>query len=72
MDKDTEEAKSKQNSEFFVNAGEEMKYINEWTQHKNELCELKKIFFEFLKRWVENKSSENSINKPVYYERNHD
>ena len=68
MDKDTEEAKSKNGSEFVVNAGEEMNYINEWTQHKNELCELKKIFFEFLKRWIDSERHKIEPNKPIIYQ----
>ena len=36
-----------------IKTGEEVKTIQEWTELYDELDELKKIFFEFLKRWTD-------------------
>ena len=50
-------------------AGQELKYIKEWKEDfYDELDELKKIFFEFLKRWTDSNRFQLDPNKPVYYE----
>ena len=49
--------------------GDEVKLIDGWSDCYDELEELKKIFFEFLKRWVENDGSKLNVNKPILYER---
>ena len=36
-----------------IQAGSEVKLISEWNDLYDELDELKKIFFEFLKRWTD-------------------
>ena len=51
-----------------VKAGEETQVINEWTQHNDELDELKKIFFEFLKRWTDKERLKFEPNKPIIYD----
>ena len=38
----------------------------------DEIEELKKVFFEFLKRLVENEGRQGDVNKPILYERHKD
>ena len=50
--------------------GEEVKLIDNWSYCYDELEELKKIFFEFLKRWVDSTAKDTQhVNHPVLYER---
>ena len=41
-----------------IQAGTEVKLISEWNDLYDELDELKKIFFEFLKRWTDTERSD--------------
>lgn len=50
-------------------ANKELKYINSWTELYDELDELKKIFFEFLKRWTERDRHLAEPNKQILYEK---
>ena len=51
-----------------IKAGQEVKLISEWTELDDELDELKKIFFEFLKRWTDTKKNDElDPNLPVIY-----
>ena len=51
-----------------IKAGQEVKLISEWNELDDELDELKKIFFEFLKRWTDaKKNDELDPNRPVIY-----
>lgn len=52
-----------------VEANMELKYINSWTELYDELDELKKIFFEFLKRWTESDRHLAEPNKQILYEK---
>ena len=46
-----------------------MKLISEWTDLYDELDELKKIFFEFLKRWTDTeRNDEFDPNRPLIYQ----
>ena len=36
-----------------IKPGEEVETIDAWNTYRDEIEELKKVFFEFLKRWVE-------------------
>ena len=45
-----------------LKVSEEVKLIDGWSYCYDELEELKKIFFEFLKRWVENGENKMIIN----------
>ena len=52
-----------------IQAGAEIKIISEWTDLYDELDELKKIFFEFLKRWTDTeRNDELDPNRPVIYQ----
>ena len=52
-----------------IQAGSEVKLISEWTDLYDELDELKKIFFEFLKRWTDTeRSDEFDPNRLVIYQ----
>ena len=51
-----------------VKVGEECEVIEAWSLAYNEIEELKKVFFEFLKRWVENDGRQKNINAPILYE----
>ena len=52
-----------------IQAGSEMKLISEWTDMYDELDELKKIFFEFLKRWTDTERNDQlDPNRPVIYQ----
>ena len=43
--------------------------ITEWTELYDELDELKKIFFEFLKRWTDTeRNDELDPNRPIIYQ----
>ena len=46
--------------------------ISTWSESYDEIEELKKVFFEFLKRWVENDGSQQNVNQPKLYERQPD
>ena len=47
--------------------------INDWNELDDELDELKKIFFEFLKRWTDTERNEElDPNRPDYYQVLHD
>ena len=50
--------------------GTELKVIDAWNDSLDEIEQLKKVFFEFLKRWVENDGSQHNVNKPTLYSRN--
>lgn len=51
-----------------IKAGQEVKLISEWNELDDELDELKKIFFEFLKRWTDSKKNDElDPNRPVIY-----
>ena len=53
-----------------VKQGQEVQLIDAWNDSYNEIDELKKLFLEFLKRWVENDGREKkSINALVIYRR---
>ena len=46
-----------------------MKLIGEWTDLTDELDELKKIYFEFLKRWTDSdRNDEFDPNRPIIYQ----
>ena len=59
-------------NEPLIPAGQELKGIREWEDLYDELDELKKIFYEFMKRWTEQTSLEMDANRPVLYERHED
>ena len=40
-----------------------------WNEKHDEIDELKKIFYEFLQKWIEDKSNEKSPNEPIVYTR---
>jgi len=46
--------------------------IEAWMEPADEIEELKKVFFEFLKRLVENEGRQGDVNKPILYERHKD
>ena len=53
-----------------IKPGEEVQTIDKWYTHYNELEELKKVFFEFLKRWVEiDANATSAVNEPFLYKR---
>lgn len=52
--------------------GEELKVIEEWRENYDEIDELKKVFFQFLKRWVEIDSGQQNVNKLKLYQRQKD
>jgi hypothetical protein len=52
--------------------GEEVGAMEAWREPADEIEELKKVFFEFLKRWVENEGPQGDVNKPIIYERHKD
>ena len=64
MTKITDDEKSKSPT---IKAGQEVKNINEWIELNDELDELKKIFFEFLKRWTDKPKNDLDPNRPVIY-----
>ena len=39
--------------EVEVKKGEEVKFIEEWRESKDEIEELKKVYYQFLNRWLE-------------------
>ena len=47
---------------IIVEKGQELKMISTWNESYDEIEELKKVFFEFLKRWVENDGSQQNVN----------
>ena len=50
--------------------GKELALIEAWSEPYDEIDELKKLFLEFLRRWVENDGREKeNINAPIIYER---
>ena len=53
-------------------AGQELKGIREWEDLYDELDELKKIFYEFMKRWTEQTTLEMDANRPRIYEKHED
>lgn len=53
--------------EVVVKRGSELKTIEAWNESQDEIEELKKVFFEFLKRWVGNDGSQLNVNKPTLY-----
>ena len=55
-----------------IKPGQELKYINAWTEAHDEIDELKKIFFGFMKRWVENDSIQKEVNTLNLQERHPD
>lgn len=55
-----------------VKVGDEVKFIDLWEECANEIEELKKIFFEFLQRWINNDNRTYEVNRPVLYERQQD
>ena len=49
-----------------IKPGEEVGVIEAWRSYHDEIEELKKVFFEFLKRWVDiDTSTVSDVNKPV-------
>ena len=51
-----------------VQAGEEVEKIDAWNSYYDELDELKKVFYEFLKRWVSiDTKTLSEVNKPLLY-----
>ena len=50
----------------------ELKYINRWEIFIDELEELQKIYFTFLKRWTVGDRSKNEPNKFSTYEKHSD
>lgn len=52
-----------------VERGTELKVIDAWNDSYDEIEELKKVFFEFLKRWVEIDGSQTNVNQPTLYKR---
>ena len=46
-----------------VKKGRELKVIEKWKVSDDEVDDLKKVFFQFLKRWVENDSTKINVNK---------
>ena len=52
-----------------IQAGSEVKLISEWNDLYDELDELKKIFFEFLKRWTDTeRNDECDPNRLIIYQ----
>lgn len=47
---------------------EEIKLSASWSNRRDEIEELKKIFFEFLKKWIDGQRKEASYT-PKYYDR---
>ena len=43
---------------FEVKAGQEVQIIEEWQSSYDEIEELKKVFFEFFKRWTDTKTDQ--------------
>ena len=52
-----------------IKPGQEVQFIDQWSVMKDEIEELKKVFFEFLQRCVENDGSKSTMNAPVIYNR---
>ena len=46
-----------------------MRIIDAWHSYYDELEELKKVFFEFLKRWVDIDTIASDVNEPILYRR---
>ena len=55
-----------------IKPGQELKHINAWTEAHDEIDELKKIFFGFMKRWVENDCIQKEVNALNLHERHPD
>ena len=55
-------------SSQIIKQGKEVKAIEGWTECKDEIEELKKIFFEFLKRWIDSERHKIEPNKPIIYQ----
>lgn len=62
--RETEESEDKSSN---IKAGQELKSITEWTEMQDELDELMKIFFEFLKRWTDKDKNDFDPNRPITY-----
>ena len=55
--------------EVDVKKGEEVKFIEEWRESKDEIEELKKVYYQFLNRWLEIDGSQLNVNKFKLYQR---
>ena len=60
---------NEQEMEVDVKKGEEIKVIEEWRESKDEIDELKKVYFQFLNRWLEIDGSQLNVNKAKLYQR---
>ena len=53
-----------------IKPGDEVETIEKWNTPVDEIEELKKVFFEFLKRWVEiDTNAASAVNEPFLYTR---
>ena len=63
-----DENSGKANGEKPLKPGTELRVIKKWETLEDELDELKKIYFTFLKRWTDGSQHKDEPNKAVIYE----
>ena len=51
-----------------IKPGSEFKQIKKWEQLEDELDELKKIYFSFLKRWTDVAKNKDEPNRAFLYD----
>lgn len=54
--------------QILVKPGRELKKIRRWEALEDELDELQKIFFSFVKRWTEGVRDTSDVNELITYE----